>query len=117
MLDRSETLYTETEPLDSDEQPSTKVCSSNDQICTTLTTRRGNRPEFYNELKIFIGQRNVHSSRITIGIIDVPIQTEASPNGYYLLVNPVDAAHGFPSVHGYPRIYNLPLIALQIEGR
>ncbi|MCD4776338.1 MAG: hypothetical protein K8S15_09855, partial [Candidatus Aegiribacteria sp.] len=114
---RNVMLYNETGRRDSEEQPSTVLCSSNDHICTSLTTMRGNRPDFYWELVVYLEDQVIYSNRVTAEIQFFPIQTDVSPNGNYLIVNPQDACHGYPSAFGYEEVYNLPLIAMCIEGR
>lgn len=110
-------LYNETGSRDNEEQPSTVVRTSNDGTTTSLTTRRGNRPDFYWELVVYLEDQVIYSDRIIEEYRYFPIQTDVSPNGNYLIVNPQDACHGYPSAFGYEEVYNLPLIAMCIEGR
>ena len=112
-----EFIYEDTEPLDDEEQPSTVVCSSNDRICTTLTTERGDRPNFFRELIVYINQKNIYSTRIPASSMTFPSQTDVSPNGYYLFLNSIEASHGHPSTTGTPDVYNLPVMVMQIESR
>ncbi|NOQ23213.1 MAG: hypothetical protein GQ565_11270 [Candidatus Aegiribacteria sp.] len=117
MNNHSQLFYRETEPCDSDEMPRTVVHSSNQHTCTALTTRRGNRPDFYWEMIIYIDDQNIYSNRITADVSYFPIQTEVSPNGMYLFINPIEACHGYPSTFGYEAVFNLPMIIMQIESR
>ncbi|MCD4849086.1 MAG: hypothetical protein K8R76_12970 [Candidatus Aegiribacteria sp.] len=115
--------YSETEPIAGDRNTRTVVCCSNDQFSTTLTTRRGSTPDFYHELVVYVDDKAIFSGRIPPEGLTYTIQTEVSPNGYYLLVNPANAANGEPIAYGglppgiRMGIYNLPLIAMQIKVR
>ena len=107
-------LYPETTPDDQNsEHPFTIVSSSMDGTCVALTTRRGERPNLYCELTVIIDNNVVHTSHIPEGAS----VTDVSPNGYYLLVNPKNAAYGYPRSYGSPDVYNLPVFVMQIEGR
>ena len=117
------TLYDETGSRGAEEHPFTIVCSSNNSTCTTWTTRRESGSEYSNELGIYIGNEFIHSllvpsehDSILLNTISF-LQTEVSPNGKYLFLNPADAYCGYPTTHGYSELYNLPVLVIQIEGR
>lgn len=107
-------VFSETAPADQDtDQPYTTVTSSNEGFCVVLTTWHRTDPVDYYELNIYINNNRIHNDRITSFGFTV---TDVSPNGYYLIVNPQNAAHGHP-VRSNPDVFNLPLILMQIEGR
>ena len=110
-LDTDETIvYPETAP-----SARTNVCCSCNCLTMSITIRRGNNPDYYHELVVYAKNRAIFSDRIPPEGLTMMMETEISPSGYYLLVNPSDAANGAPSKHAIS--YNLPLIIMQIEGR
>jgi len=116
----SEITFSETLPGEDDYRTRTHVCCSNDLICTTLGIRREYRPQFnyHFDLFAYIGDKQIWSDTINIQGITFPFQIDVSPSGYYLIINPPQAAHGAPSeVAGPHDMYNLPFVALRIEGR
>lgn len=114
-------IYSNIEPIISvsDRNRITIVCCSNDQLCTTLTIRRGSTPDYHHELVVFIKNEIRYADIIPPEGLSYSMQTETSPNGHYLLVNPTNAAGGdpHPFAGGPPGTYNLPLVTMQIEGR
>lgn len=94
------------------------VCCSNEKRVVALTYIRGERPNFWRELVLHLSGSRILTKRIPPDGVGFTVQTEVSPNGHYLLVNPTDAAHGYPTEHSsYDDVYNLPFVALRIEGR
>jgi hypothetical protein len=118
LFDRSEHLYEETEPLNSIEHAHTIVCSSNNRICTTLTTRRkSNHTSSSDSLVLYIGDRLTYRCQLHELEACLDLKTDISPDGHFLFANPSDDFCGYPSAFGYSELYNLPLIVMQIEGR
>ncbi|OPX31883.1 MAG: hypothetical protein B1H09_01790 [Gemmatimonadaceae bacterium 4484_173] len=110
-------IYTETEPLPSDENTFTIVCCSNDASCTTLTTRRSYQASDADYLTLYVDDSVIYSCQLHKLESCLDLKTDISPGGYFLFVNPSDDFCGYPSARGYADVYNLPLIVMQIEGR
>ena len=125
-INTDETIfYSETNPIvQSAEHPFTTVMSSNSGNCVTVTTRRGERSDYSRELLVNIDGCTIFSELITPEDGGGFTQTDVSPNGYFLILNPVAASHGAPdyrsqveNISSYSRSYNLPYVLMQIKGR
>lgn len=109
------TLMDDETPSDAtSEFPYTVVNCSNDAICVARTTFHRYETENLNQLAVYYKDLRIDTIDITSSW---KITTEVSPNGYFLIANPINAAYSNPSHYGgSSEIYNLPFIVMQIEG-
>ncbi|MCD4701276.1 MAG: hypothetical protein K8S24_05395, partial [Candidatus Aegiribacteria sp.] len=109
------TLMDDETPSDAtSEFPFTSVNCSNGAFCVTRTTFHRYESDNLNQLAIYLKDIRINTIDITSSW---KVTTEISPNGYFLIANPIDAAHGNPSHFSGSDLYNLPLIVMQIESR
>jgi hypothetical protein len=119
------TFYLETHPISqSEDHPFSTVMASNSGNCVTLTTRRGERPIYSREVVVKIDGITIFDESIPIKDDRGSFQTDVSPNGYFLIMNPVKASYGAPDyrnqveeISSYGTPYNLPYVFMQIVGR
>ena len=97
---------------------SSYACASSTGITSSIVYS-GAGASFHRYLVIAKDSAIRYSEEILAYIHTYPLEAEFSPDGFLLLINPIDAATGAPSpfVGAPPDAYNLPLIVMQIEGR
>lgn len=119
--DGSYRIFPETIPSDGGGHQNTKtmIRCSNNQGCTSLSISSEEQSLLQYKMIVYMGDRQIWSSRRTMSERSFGLEVDVSPNGNYLIVNPPYAAHGVPSESAgiRPGAYNLPFAALRIEGR
>ncbi len=110
------TLMDDETPSDAtSEFPFTSVNCSYGAFCVTRTTYHRYESENLNQLAVYLKGARINTIDISSSW---KITTEVSPNGCFLIANPINAAYSNPSHYGGSSdIYNLPFIVMQIEGR
>ncbi|MCD4848208.1 MAG: hypothetical protein K8R76_08460, partial [Candidatus Aegiribacteria sp.] len=107
-------LYPETAPDDHSELPYSVISTSKKGVCVSLATLHETQSGNFIELNVIIKENRICNETLPSRGFTA---ADVSPNGYYLLVNPVNAAYGYPTAFGSPDVFNLPMFVMQIEGR